>query len=168
MFTIERVRVELNKLSQKDGIGDIIVPVEINGRLTRAMGRVKFEKDSYDVCTPMKIEFSRKLLENASEEDIMQVIKHEYAHYYILVETATDHGHDAVFKRKCAEIGCTHDAATNHIDGFSKAESKYEVWCDDCQKIIGKYSRRCKTIDNIKYCTCGRCHGSNLRLVQNW
>lgn len=168
MFTIEKIRSEMNKLSTADGIGNIFVPIEINGRLTRAMGRVKFTKEIDGTCTPTKIEFARNLLENAKDEDIVQVIKHEYAHYYLLVETKTDHGHDVVFKRKCAEIGCTHSGYANHIEGFKKAETKYEVWCDDCQEIIGKYSRRCKTIDNIKYCSCGRCHGNNLRVVQNW
>lgn len=153
-----------------DGLGKIICPIEINGRLTRAMGRVKFMRDGYtdNGYSPIKIEFSRRLIENATDDDVIQVIKHEYAHYYILMMTGIDHGHDAVFKRKCAEIGCTHDKPENYVEGFDKAESKYEVWCDDCQEIIGKYARRCKTIDNIKWCTCGRCHGSNLRLVQNW
>lgn len=174
MFTIERVKAELNKLSMADGLGKIIIPIEINGRLTRAMGRVKFSADGYTedgyTYAPTKIEFARNLVENASDEDIIQVIKHEYAHYYILLMTGVDHGHDAVFKRKCAEIGCTHDKAAQHVKGFrdQNAQSKYEVWCDDCNEMIGTYSRRCKTIDNIKYCSCGRCHGNNLRIVQNW
>ena len=76
MFTIEKVRSEMNKLSTADGIGNICVPIEINGRLTRVMGRVKFTKEINGTCTPTKIEFARNLLENAKDEDIIQVIKH--------------------------------------------------------------------------------------------
>lgn len=170
MFTIERIRTELNKLSMADGLGKIIVPIEINGRLTRAMGRVKFRRDGYADYgySPIKIEFARRLVENASDDDVIQVIKHEYAHYYILMMTGINHGHDEVFKCKCAEIGCTHDKPANYVENFDKAESKYEVWCDDCQEIIGRYARKCKTINEIQFCSCGKCHGNNLRVVQNW
>ena len=170
MFTIEKIRSELNKLCMADGLNEITVPIEINGRLTRAMGRVKYELFCH-TYTPVKIEFSRNLIENASDEDILQVIKHEYVHYFLLIKDCEfHHGHDAEFRRKCAEIGCTHDKASHYVEGFreEKAQSKYEIWCDDCEEIIATYARRGKTINNIKYCTCGRCHGNNLRVVQNW
>lgn len=170
MFTIERVIDELNKLCAADHIS-LDVPVEINGRLTRAMGRVKYIVASEDVYLPEKIEFARNLLENASDEDILQVIKHEYVHYFLFVtDPTTNHNHDAVFKRKCAEINCTHSKSAQHVEGFrdESAKSKYEVWCTDCNKIIGTYARKCKTINNISYCKCGICKGNNLIVKQNW
>ena len=163
MWTIERIIAELNKLSCADGLGEIAVPVVINGRLKRTLGRVTFMSG---VCVPTKIEFSKILIETGRDEDIINVIKHEYAHYYLLEATHVDHGHDAVFKRKCAEIGCTHDHTQNHVE--MTAKYKYEVWCEDCDVCIGAYSRKCKTLDNIKFCTCGRCHGGNLKVIQNW
>ena len=162
-MTIERVIEEMNKLAVADGIGKIDIPICANGRLKTTLGRVTFYRD---VCIPIKIEFSKKLLDFSPEEDIIQVIKHEYAHYYLLVETGIDHKHDSVFKAKCAEIGCTHDGPKNHVE--STAKSKYEVWCEDCNVCIGTYSRRCKIIDNIKFCGCGRCGGGNLRVIQNY
>lgn len=169
MWTIDRIKGELQKLCAADHI-ILDVPVSINGRLTRAMGRVCYEVIS-DIYVPKRIEFSRNLIENASDEDILQVIKHEYVHYFLMTEDPTvNHHHDAVFKRKCAEIGCTHDKASRYVEGFRDAEakSKYEVWCDDCNDIIGTYARKCKTLNNIAYCTCGRCGSKNLRIVQNW
>lgn len=174
MFTIERIIDELNKLCAADGI-TLDVPVAINGRLTRAMGRVKYiEIGSVAYASeyaPEKIEFARNLIENASDEDILQVIKHEYVHYFLLVtEPTVNHNHDAAFKCKCAAIGCTHNKAAANVEGFrdENAKSKYEVWCDYCHAVIGTYARKCKTLNNIRYCTCGRCHGGNLRVVQNW
>ena len=169
MWTIDRIKGELQKLCAADHI-ILDVPVSINGRLTRAMGRVIYEVIN-DIYVPKRIEFSRNLIENASDEDIIQVIKHEYVHFFLFTEDPTvNHNHDAVFKHKCAEIGCTHDKAAGYVEGFRDAEakSKYEVWCDDCNDIIGTYARKCKTLNNIAYCTCGRCGSKNLRVVQNW
>lgn len=168
MWTIERVKNELEKLCAADHI-TLDVPVEINGRLTRAMGRVKYIVASEDVYLPTKIEFARNLIENTSDEDILQVIKHEYVHYFLfMTDPTTNHNHDAVFKRKCDTIGCTHSNRAQRVEGFAKEQTKYEVWCEDCEECIGTYSRMCKTLKEIKYCTCGRCGSKKLAVIQNW
>ena len=162
-MAIERVKNELNKLSAADGIGAITVPVNINARLTTTLGRVTFS--SID-CHPIKIEFSKNFIDTGADADILNVIKHEYVHYYLLVTTGENHQHDASFKAKCANIGCTHDGTKGKVN--MTAKFKYEVWCEDCNDIIGTYSRMCKTIKEIKYCQCGRCGGKKLKVIQNW
>jgi predicted SprT family Zn-dependent metalloprotease len=168
-WTIDRIKEELQKLCAADHI-TLDVPVSINGRLTRVMGRVGFKVIS-DIYVPKCIEFSRNLIENASDEDIIQVIKHEYVHYFLSIEDPTvNHHHDAVFKYKCAEIGCTHDKASQYVKGFrdEEAKAKYEVWCVDCCKLIGTYARKCKTLNNISSCKCRVCGGKQLVVKQNW
>ena len=115
MWTKVKVINELNKLCMNDGIGIVNVPVEINGRLTRTLGRVKFMDYGEGHCYPTKIEFSKALLEEGTDNDIINVIKHEYVHYYLVETTHENHKHDALFKRKCAEIGCTHDKTQNRL-----------------------------------------------------
>ena len=95
MWTIERVKDELNKLCVADGLPEITIPVSANARLTRTLGRVKFLEKS---CTPVGIDFSQRLLDNGTDRDLINVIKHEYVHYYLLCTTGVDHGHDALFK----------------------------------------------------------------------
>ena len=162
MWTIERVIKELNNLAAADNI-TIDTPVNINGRLSRTLGRVHFNGVT---CSPLKIEFSRSLLEHGTDNDIINVIKHEYVHYFLLITTGENHGHDYMFKAKCAEIGCEHDKTHNEVE--AKQKYKYEIWCMDCNAIIGTRSRKCKLIDNIKDCQCGRCYGGNLKVIQNW
>lgn len=163
MWTIDQVKEKLNELREADSLPPIDVPVCINGRLSRTLGRVHFMRET---CCPTKIEFSRTLLENGTDEDIINVIKHEYVHYFLLTTTAEDHGHDWMFKDKCAEIGCTHDKTHNALQKEQKY--KYEIWCMDCVQCIGTRSRRCKLIDNIQDCYCGNCKGKNLQVIQNW
>ena len=169
MWTIERVKDELNKLRVADGLPEIQVPVSANARLKRTLGKVKFARYS---CSPISIEFAQVLLDKGSDNDIMNVIKHEYVHYFLLVSTGENHGHDALFKKKCKEIGCEHIYTHNELENNDEydEEFKYEVWCDNCNKRIGTYSRMCKTLRlvNMHECTCGNCNSDNLRIKQNW
>ena len=169
MWTIDRVKKELDHLRVADGLPKITIPVRANGRLSRTLGRVRFYNDS---CEPIFIEFSKKLLEEGTDNDIMNVIKHEYVHYFLLVSTGENHGHDAMFKAKCAEIGCTHGKTRNELESdmfdTTKEKTKYEVWCEDCQDIVAHYHRMCKTLRIIDYCKCGRCGGNQLKMIQNW
>ena len=164
MWTIERVRKELNKLCANDGLDALHIPVQVNGRLTRCMGRVFFTSKS---CNPTRFEFARVLLEHGNDEEIEQVIKHEYAHYFLLVTTHEDQGHNQTFKDKCMDIGCYQYNAQNEIAAFKEAY-KYDVYCNNCKKIIGQYSRMCKTLKNIDNCYCNICKKSDLKVKQNW
>lgn len=169
MWTIDRVISELNKLAAADGLGSIDVPVTINGRLTRTLGRVKYLGLGGDTYMAKSIEFSKALLDSATDNDIINVIKHEYVHYYLIETTHVNHGHDPVFKRKCAEIGCTHDKTHNSLEAnyTEKTQYKYEVWCDECG-LVATYSRMGKILKNLSSCKCGKCNKSGLKMIQNW
>ena len=168
MWTIDRVIDELNKLAAADGLGHIDVPITANSRLTTTLGRVKYMRVGGSYIAK-SIEFSKALLDSGTDNDIINVIKHEYVHYYLIETTNENHKHDALFKRKCAEIGCTHDKTRNYLesDYNEKTQFKYEVWCDDCG-LIGTYSRMCKTLKDLDYCRCGRCNKTGLKMIQNW
>jgi len=168
MWTIEQVKDELNRLCAADGLPELTIPVRANARLTRTLGRVRYMGDT---CLPLDIEFAQRLLDNGTFYDVTNVIKHEYVHYYLLCTTGVNHGHDALFKRKCAEIGCefnTTQGALEYEKNEGPAQYKYEVWCDGCESLVATYSRMCKTLKNLQYCKCGNCGSKELRLIQNW
>ena len=164
MWTIDRVKIELNKLCANDGLDAVRIPVKVNSRLSTTLGRVK-----YCNLRPTSIEFSAKLLENGTDNDVINVIKHEYVHYFLMITTRENHGHDRVFKNKCAEIGCTHDKTHNALDNDEPTEKeyKYDIYCDNCG-VVAHYARRGKIINNIQYCRCGKCGASGLQVFQNW
>jgi predicted SprT family Zn-dependent metalloprotease len=165
MWTIDRVINELNKLAAADGLGYIKVPVTVNARLTSTLGRVKYIRIGGDTYIAKAIEFSKHLLETGTDNDIMNVIKHEYVHYFLVETTNVNHGHDRVFKDKCKAIGCEHTKTHNALENEGKF--KYEVWCDNCG-LIATYSRMGKTLKNLDSCSCSGCHESNLKMIQNW
>ena len=168
MFTLEMIKDELNKLS--NSVGDTFnIPVSINSRLTRTLGRVMQYKQGKK-CWSDRMEFSKQFLETSTDESIISVIQHEWAHYYVTKITGENHGHDAEFKRACAMIGCENDKTQTKVERIVAEESlsKYVVYCPTCGEVIGGFSRMCATLKNLDQCTCKRCGGGNLYYEQNW
>ena len=162
MWTIERVIKELDNLRVADGLPAITCPISANARFTATLGRVKHNRYT---CKPISIEFSQKLLNEGSDNDIINTIKHEYVHYFLLVVTNENHGHDALFKDKCKAIGCTHTKTHNAIE--KAGQFKYEVWCNTCG-LVATYSRMGKVLKNLDSCLCGKCNKPGLKMIQNW
>lgn len=65
-----------------------------NNRLTRVAGRCKH--------TSMVIEIAGWLIDNNSEEEVMNTVYHEIAH-----ALTPGHGHDKVWSRECKRLGGT-------------------------------------------------------------
>jgi predicted SprT family Zn-dependent metalloprotease len=168
MFTLDMIKAELNRLSASVG-DEFNIPVSINGRLTRTLGRV-IQHIRNGHCTSDRMEFSKQFLETSTEASIKSVIAHEWAHYYVTKVTGENHGHDEEFKKVCAMVGCKDDKTQTKVERIVSEEklSKYVVYCPTCGEPIGYFTRMCNTLKNIDSCTCKRCGGGNLYYKQNW
>lgn len=169
MYTIERVRKEFFEITKSQGVYNV-TPVEINGRLTRTLGRVMGNYDADGNYIVNRVEFSKQFLETSTDESIYSVIQHEAAHYIVSFQTLEHHGHDSVFKECCRRIGCDNDKTRTHVDRTVADSSlyKYQVYCDTCDKVISNYSRMTPTLKNLSQCYCRTCKQYNLRMIQNW
>ena len=147
---------------------DFTIPVKINKRLTRTLGRVFWIKTNGKVTSTL-MEISYQLLVTASFDSIKAVIEHECAHYLVNEETHEHHGHDATFKKMCARINCTNDGTIcNSLDRIvSETEIyKYFVTCKKCGKIVGKYHKAGKIIQHPDFYNC-KC-GGDLEVIKNF
>lgn len=143
------------------------IPVALNGRLTATLGRVKHTVNtSTQECTPTLMEFSKKLIEHGTDEDIKKVIAHEWAHYYLGKTTKQQHGHDAVFNALSVEMGGNPGTSTI-IEGYKDVKYKYETICSCCGKKTGGYTRACKTT-KFPELYHSNCCNSPIRVIQNW
>lgn len=140
MKTIEEVRAICNKIANSYGY-EIKVPIQENGRLKKTLGRVKFEINKKKECNVLLIEFSKDLLE-ANDDLILDTIRHELAHYFVLIDTKRNHGHDDVWKAWCKTLGCTPRATCNDMTMVAQYKARYFVYCSKCGKLIGRYVRK--------------------------
>lgn len=170
MFNEKRLQVLVNETLLKAGVRRI-VPVSINNRLTRTLGRACYTVNRYrGEVISVRIEFSGQLLRNASEKNVMDVLLHECAHVIALIrKPKEDHGHDGYFKMICHEIGTDNDGACMNIDYNKPIEQiyKYIVVCPNCG-VIAYYNRKTKHLNDIGNCHCRKCKSNNLKVRQNW
>lgn len=168
MWTEERIKELCIEYCERCGV-IFDSPVIINGRLKKTLGRCFYKKTKYNI-TPIKLEFSKQLVEKATDESIIAVIGHECAHYVVSVLTNTEHGHDFVFKHYCKIIG------TPNCDGtFAEVEwkcsndelYKYTIYCAECGEFLCGYNRINKYIKEPERYRCPECDGK-IRISKNW
>lgn len=172
MYDLNRIRHEFRRacLQAKVPVRSL-EDIKINGRLTSTHGRVTSQwMPEVGGYFPVKVEFSKQMLDYATDESIRQVILHEAAHYIATYRTHADHGHDSYFKAICREIGCTASKASGNLEYKTAAAPeilyKYLVVCPNCG-VIGGYQRKCRTLNNINYCSCKKCGSNHLKVVAN-
>ena len=169
MYDLNRVKMVFDMACLRAGVVVDTNCIKINDRLTSTHGRVTSEWKEGVGYVPTKVEFSKQMLDCATDESIKQVVLHEAAHYIVSKRTHADHGHDAYFKSVCREIGCTKPEASGNLDyvkPIPEPTYKYFVVCPNCG-VIGKYQRKCKTITSIGNRMCKKCKSTQLRVVAN-
>lgn len=83
------------------------IELVINGRLRRALGRTWMYRDGFtNEYHCKKIELSKKYLDIATTENIIDTIKHEVMHVITNVEHNENCNHDKRFKENCKLYGC--------------------------------------------------------------
>lgn len=147
---------------------EFTIPVKINKRLTRTLGRVTYIKTGNYVRNAL-MEFSYQLLTTATFDSIYEVVQHECAHYLVTEETHEKHGHDATFKAMCARINCTNDGSICYSLERNVEESqiyKYFVKCKKCGATVGKYHRAGKIVQHPELYS-HNC-GGELEVIKNF
>ncbi len=163
MYNLARITKEFNEACARAGVENRC-PVRINARLTRTLGRVKHLQKLDGTIEPTEIEFSKQFVETATDKCIKDVILHEAAHLVVAERTHISHGHDSYFKSVCAELGTERNGYAGAVEYAKAVKYKYTVICPNCGEI-GGYNRMCKTIREIKYCSCKRCGSTQLRVA---
>lgn len=165
MYDIERIRAEVHEICRKANC-EIDIPININSRLSRTLGRVMYSNHEAS-----RIEFSKMFIDNSTDESIRQTILHECAHYIAWYRTGERHGHDLFFKGICAEIGCVEDKTTSHVEALrSETELfRYTIYCPNCG-CIGGQQRWSSTLEGIAThdVYCKKCKSHDLTYQKNW
>lgn len=170
MITLNDIKREYNRLSELYG-DTFSVAVKVNNRLVRTHGQCISELNEEDgYYYPSEIHISERMLQTATDETIMSIIRHEWVHYYLgKTEPWANHGHDAAFKHMCAQIGCTGNA-TDSLEvreGVNKWDSyKYVIVCPHCGPIGGRV-RICDVIRHPEDYKCRKCGRSGLKVRVN-
>ena len=108
--------------------------------ITRMFGETRYQLE----C----IKLSRYVVTLNDENEIRDVILHEIAHALV----GAEHGHDAVWRRKAIEIGCS-GRRTSKTANMPKG--RYKAECS-CGKVYYKH-RKGRNVLRTNYWRCGIC-----------
>ena len=165
MYTIDSIRKVVDETCKKANC-PTIKNIRINSRLSRTLGRVMYAHGAVD-----RMEFSKQYIENATDDCVFQTILHECAHYIAFIRTHERHGHDLYFKTICAEIGCTEDQTTSHVEALRSDTElyRYTIYCPNCG-CIGGQQRWSRSLEGIAThdTYCKKCKSHDLTYQKNW
>ncbi|HEY7425103.1 MAG TPA: SprT-like domain-containing protein [Gemmataceae bacterium] len=94
-------------------------------RRKRAMGLCRYAART--------IELSIYLVDRNGAEEVRDTILHEIAHALV----GSEHGHDAVWKRKCLEIG----AKPERCGQADMPSGRWQACCGSCGRIFARHRR---------------------------
>lgn len=167
---MEMLKNLVKSFEEKTGI-TFTGELKINGRLSRALGRCQ-AIITHDTRTgkivkvnPIAIEVSKKFLEVATSEEIIDVLAHEFAHY-CTYKTYGQHTHDSIeFIKYCKLLDTCHAPS---MSMKNKIKSKYSVYCNCCNKLIArKATGNAGVVKRPHDFLSGCCH-SKVRVEKNY
>ena len=163
MHTLAEVRAEYDRLDALCGVDTRHIRLEVSTRAQRRLG-------CYREGRPPAISISAFVM--ADDALFLDTVRHEYAHALVAIRfPGQRHGHDAVWKDACREVGCP-PKATMKPDAAEaqrrEARANYRLRCLQCgQETL--YYRRGKIIELVERgrgarVRCTRCGGNRFRL----
>ena len=167
---MELLRTLIKGFEEKTGVS-FTGELKINGRLTRALGRCQaiITQDRFTgkivKVNPIGIDISKKFLEIATPEEIVDVLAHEFAHY-CTYKTIGQHDHGTLeFKKFCEMLDTCHASS---MSTKNKLKNKYDIYCTCCGKHIGgKSTARAGVVQNPTGYRSGCCK-AQVRVEKNF
>lgn len=165
-FTLEDVRREYDRLDMLCGVDTSKIALRISTRAFKRLGSCKYVGGRVACITISDFVF------DAAEAVFRDTIRHEYAHALVKLRFPREtHGHDAVWKAACLEVGCAPARCCDLPElsaAFCRRQEpyRYRLRCLDCD-AYWDYRRMTKAISLVlrggsRYCACPLCSGRRL------
>ncbi len=146
---IELVREICYKLAADHGF-ELNCDINIQRNDILALGKVRYVQELVFSPTPIAAEqwrtaewkpvikeilFSSHFLDNADDEDILNVVRHELAHAFVFLETGKRQGHNEKFRAMCLRLGTKLVGAENDC-GILKYRVPFDQWALSLERSI--------------------------------
>ena len=163
-YTLSDVRAEYDRLDALCGIDSSGIALTVSKRAVKRLG-------CFRPGAAPEISISAFVLED--DALFLDTIRHEYAHALVwLRHPGEKHGHDAVWKSACREIGCSPRATVRAGETQQNLREKKANWllrCRGCGQET-RYLREGKIVRLVRAgrarrVTCTKCGGHRFELI---
>lgn len=162
-YTLDDIRREYDRLDALCGVDTKPVELCVSTRATKRLGSCKYVGRRVE-----RITISDFVL-RAPEGVFYDTIRHEYAHALVKLRRPREkHGHDALWKAACREVGCSPERCCDPAvlpapPELRQEPYRYRLTCSLCG-AHWDYKRMTKVIRLVsrggsRYCTCPHCKG---------
>lgn len=128
MFNEQELEAMANEFLKEKFNMSLEVPVKLNGRLTRALGRFKYAACRDGRKVSLVIEVAKRLNTYSPKEDIIDTLYHECIHYALLEKGIPNRDSDITFIETCNSLGVS-------LSGTKLSyEPKHHYTCPSCSK----------------------------------
>lgn len=134
---------------------ELEIPLKINGRLKRALGRFEYTVDSDNNEEAKKVQLSKDLVRYHTEEETHKVLIHELIHYALFtLDKPFDDG-DEYFENELRKHNSTSNSdEPMRIIPTQPTKRKVRILTHQCQDCGLTFERR-KDMTNSYRCRCG-------------
>ena len=166
--TLDEVRAEYDRLDRLCGVDTTGIALGVSKRAVKRLGSCK--------CLggrPVSITISDFVMNAGDDAVFWDTVRHEYAHALVQLRRPRErHGHDALWKAACREVGCRPERCTDvplPAQAARREERvRYRLACLSCG-AHWDYLRRSRTIKLVaagygRACTCPHCGGHRFRV----
>jgi SprT-like protein len=137
----------------KDTYGmDLIVPLELNGRLNTTCGRFISTRNRRDGSVrPKIVELNKTFVQNNEPVVVLDVLRHELVHYALFMQGKPNSDGHPVFENELKRLGIV---SQKTIDQYQIASKKQVYACSDCSNTW-KMARKLRNNGKYHKCQCG-------------
>ena len=161
--TVEDIRREYDRLDALCRVDTGALSLRVSTRAVKRLGSCKYIGSRVEGIT------ISDFVMDAPDDVFYDTIRHEYAHALVKLRFPREkHGHDAVWKAACREVGCAPerccDPSVLPPAPNRRAEPyRYRLRCLVCG-AVWNYKRRTKVLSLVvrggsRRCTCPYCKG---------
>lgn len=160
--TVEDIRREYARLDALCGVDTRAVDLRVSSRASRRLGSCR-----YAAAGGVERITISDFVMDADDAVFYDTIRHEYAHALVRLRRPRErHGHDALWKAACIEVGCAPERCCDPalLPPLPERRSEPYRYCLRCLACGSswRYKRRTRLLDLIlrggsRHCTCPCC-----------
>lgn len=151
VLTQYQLKMYAKKFLQETYGMELIVPLELNGRLKRACGRFVYYVRS---GKPKSVEMNKYFVENNEPVVVLDVLRHELVHYALFMQGKPHSDGHPVFENELKRLGVVSQKTIDKYEIQSKPTKIQFYQCADCGATF-KRQRALANGGRNHRCSCG-------------
>lgn len=145
MMTVHKLTKIAERFLKEEYNLKLTIPIKFNNRLTTTLGRFIIDRNTFKAKV---IEINTKMLANYTEEEIIDVLKHELVHYACFKMNKPFDDGDPFFENELKRLG------VNSTNAYKYRGKVHMYGCKKCKRVMAETVRKTKKYEKFMTACC--------------